>query len=319
VLARRYGGIVPGGRDVVAPADRFRPAGRTVFGIIASTTRRSARSATAAGSPRRPLVSLPLRDARHRPARPAGGRRVERPAQGADHRRLDGADGPRRRGPPGRWASGRRSCNQRLKRDPHLEMHTREAEGERGRRPPGGGAGQGASASAAAAPARRPPLSCSSRCSRLRRSKPLVTTLETSRLEAVLSRTSTTHARRRARHERGPTPSSARMRTCSTPSLRRPVLRRAAHHAGPRTPPGFGQDPRGVVVPRPRRTVLNSAWPWAIWYPAAPHGGVGRLSPKEQEIIREHSILGRAYGERRDLAHDVRLACTASTSTTTTS
>ena len=38
-------------------------------------------------------------------------------------------------------------------------------------------------------------------------------------------------------------------------------------------------------------------------------GAFGRLSPKEQgEIIREHSILGRAYGDA-DLAHDVRLAC----------
>ena len=34
-----------------------------------------------------------------------------------------------------------------------------------------------------------------------------------------------------------------------------------------------------------------------------------RLSPQEQgAIIREHSVLGRAYGDA-DLAHDVRLAC----------
>ena len=34
-----------------------------------------------------------------------------------------------------------------------------------------------------------------------------------------------------------------------------------------------------------------------------------RLSPQEQgTVIREHSVLGRAYGDA-DLAHDVRLAC----------
>src|SRR4029453_9410850 len=38
-------------------------------------------------------------------------------------------------------------------------------------------------------------------------------------------------------------------------------------------------------------------------------GAFGRLSPQEQgTVIREHSVLGRAYGDA-DLAHDVRLAC----------
>jgi chlorite dismutase len=72
---------------------------------------------------------------------------------------------------------------------------------------------------------------------------------------------------------------------------------------------GFEQDLEEWLFRRPRRTVLNPAWPWAIWYPLRRTGAFGRLSPKEQgEIIREHSILGRAYGDA-DLAHDVRLAC----------
>ena len=72
---------------------------------------------------------------------------------------------------------------------------------------------------------------------------------------------------------------------------------------------GFEQDLDEWLFRRPRRTVLNSAWPWAIWYPLRRTGAFGRLSPKEQgEVIREHSILGRAYGDA-DLAHDVRLAC----------
>jgi hypothetical protein len=72
---------------------------------------------------------------------------------------------------------------------------------------------------------------------------------------------------------------------------------------------GFEPDLEDWLLRRPRRTVLNPAWPWAIWYPLRRTGGFGRLSAKEQgEVIREHSVLGRAYGDA-DLAHDVRLAC----------
>jgi chlorite dismutase len=72
---------------------------------------------------------------------------------------------------------------------------------------------------------------------------------------------------------------------------------------------GFESDLEDWLLQRPRRTVLNPAWPWGIWYPLRRMGGFARLSPQEQgAIIREHSVLGRAYGEA-DLAHDVRLAC----------
>jgi chlorite dismutase len=72
---------------------------------------------------------------------------------------------------------------------------------------------------------------------------------------------------------------------------------------------GFEPDLEEWLLRRPRRTVLNAAWPWAIWYPLRRTGAFARLSPKEQgEVIREHSVLGRAYGDA-DLAHDVRLAC----------
>lgn len=72
---------------------------------------------------------------------------------------------------------------------------------------------------------------------------------------------------------------------------------------------GFEADLDEWLLKRPRRTALNPAWPWAIWYPLRRTGGFARLSPQEQgTIIREHSVLGRAYGEA-DLAHDVRLAC----------
>jgi chlorite dismutase len=62
-------------------------------------------------------------------------------------------------------------------------------------------------------------------------------------------------------------------------------------------------------VQRPRRTVLNPAWPWAVWYPLRRVGGFARLAPAEQSaILKEHATLGRAYGDA-DLAHDIRLAC----------
>jgi len=72
---------------------------------------------------------------------------------------------------------------------------------------------------------------------------------------------------------------------------------------------GFESDLEDWLLHRPRRTVLNPAWPWGIWYPLRRIGAFARLSPKEQgEIMREHGTLGRAYGDA-DLAHDIRLAC----------
>jgi chlorite dismutase len=72
---------------------------------------------------------------------------------------------------------------------------------------------------------------------------------------------------------------------------------------------GFEADLEDWLFQRPRRAVLNPAWPWGIWYPLRRVGAFARLSAQEQgTIIREHSVLGRAYGDA-DLAHDVRLAC----------
>ena len=72
---------------------------------------------------------------------------------------------------------------------------------------------------------------------------------------------------------------------------------------------GFEPDLEDWLIMRPRRTVLNPAWPWAVWYPLRRTGAFARLSAQEQgAILREHGAIGRAYGEA-DLAHDVRLAC----------
>ena len=63
------------------------------------------------------------------------------------------------------------------------------------------------------------------------------------------------------------------------------------------------------LLRRPRRTVGNPASPWAVWYPLRRTGAFARLAPKEQgAILREHGIIGRAYGDA-GLAHDIRLVC----------
>jgi len=72
---------------------------------------------------------------------------------------------------------------------------------------------------------------------------------------------------------------------------------------------GFEPDLEDWLLARPRRTVLNPEWPWAVWYPLRRTGAFARLSPPEQgAILREHGTIGRAYGAA-DHAHDIRLAC----------
>lgn len=72
---------------------------------------------------------------------------------------------------------------------------------------------------------------------------------------------------------------------------------------------GYESDLRYWLLDRPRETVQNAAWPWAVWYPLRRIGAFGRLAPHERgSIMAEHGKIGRAYGEQ-DLAHDVRLAC----------
>lgn len=72
---------------------------------------------------------------------------------------------------------------------------------------------------------------------------------------------------------------------------------------------GYEADLEDWLLWRPRRMVLNPAWPWAIWYPLRRSGAFARLSPQEQgAVVKEHAVLGHAYGDA-DLAHDIRLAC----------
>ena len=72
---------------------------------------------------------------------------------------------------------------------------------------------------------------------------------------------------------------------------------------------GYEPDLKEVLLDRPRRTVTNPDWPWAVWYPLRRSGGFAQLPPEQQRtILAEHGQIGMAFGAA-DYAHDVRLAC----------
>ena len=72
---------------------------------------------------------------------------------------------------------------------------------------------------------------------------------------------------------------------------------------------GYEPDVEDWLIERPRRTVLNPEWPWAVWYPLRRTGAFNAQPQNvQQSILREHGGVGRLYGQQ-DLAHDVRLAC----------
>lgn len=72
---------------------------------------------------------------------------------------------------------------------------------------------------------------------------------------------------------------------------------------------GYEPDLQEVLIDRPRRTVLNPAWHWAIWYPLRRSGRFAQLPADEQRVIlAEHGTIGMSFGVA-DYAHDIRLAC----------
>ncbi len=72
---------------------------------------------------------------------------------------------------------------------------------------------------------------------------------------------------------------------------------------------GYEPDLEDVLFTRPRRTVLNHDWRWAIWYPLRRSGAFAQLPPEEQRVIlAEHGEIGMRFGAA-DYVHDVRLAC----------
>ena len=72
---------------------------------------------------------------------------------------------------------------------------------------------------------------------------------------------------------------------------------------------GYEPDLRETLVDRPRRTVLNPDWRWAVWYPLRRNGKFAQLSDQDQRtILAEHGAIGMSFGAG-DFAHDIRLAC----------
>jgi hypothetical protein len=72
---------------------------------------------------------------------------------------------------------------------------------------------------------------------------------------------------------------------------------------------GYEPDLEEVLLQRPRRTVLNPEWNWAVWYPLRRSGKFAQLPSDEQRVIlAEHGSIGMSFGAA-DYAHDIRLAC----------
>jgi len=72
---------------------------------------------------------------------------------------------------------------------------------------------------------------------------------------------------------------------------------------------GYERELKDWLLDKPRRRVLDSAWPWAVWYPLRRKGTFQQLPKDEQkQVLGEHGTIGRSYGEA-GLALDVRLAC----------
>ena len=72
---------------------------------------------------------------------------------------------------------------------------------------------------------------------------------------------------------------------------------------------GYEPDLIEILQHRPRRTVLNPLWKWAIWYPLRRSGKFAQLPADEQRVIlAEHGAIGMSFGAG-DYAHDIRLAC----------
>jgi hypothetical protein len=72
---------------------------------------------------------------------------------------------------------------------------------------------------------------------------------------------------------------------------------------------GYEPDLLDVLLDRPRRTVTNPAWTWAVWYPLRRAGRFAQLPADDQRVIlAEHGAIGMSFGAG-DYAHDIRLAC----------
>ena len=73
---------------------------------------------------------------------------------------------------------------------------------------------------------------------------------------------------------------------------------------------GYEPNLEDWLIQRPRRTVLDPAWPWAVWYPLRRTGAFSQLPREAQgQILKEHGQIGRRFGDA-NFARDIRLSCT---------
>jgi cyclic pyranopterin phosphate synthase len=125
-LAAAFGPIAPIVEVSSAPAERFRLEDGTSFGIIASTTAPFCRSCDRSRLTADGLWFLCLYATRGIDLRGRCGRRLGRGAPRILARGVGPARRPRRRGAAGLACEARAALPvPELKRDPHLEMHTR--------------------------------------------------------------------------------------------------------------------------------------------------------------------------------------------------
>jgi len=69
---------------------------------------------------------------------------------------------------------------------------------------------------------------------------------------------------------------------------------------------GHEPDLLDSLLARPVRNALNPKLGWHVWYPLRRSGGFARLEPPEvAELMKEHAMIGHAYGQQ-ELATDIR-------------
>jgi len=72
---------------------------------------------------------------------------------------------------------------------------------------------------------------------------------------------------------------------------------------------GYEPDLEHWLLHKPRQTLVNRQWPWAIWYPLRRSGAFVNLPHDQQRsILGEHGTIGQSFG-KADLVHDIRLSC----------
>lgn len=72
---------------------------------------------------------------------------------------------------------------------------------------------------------------------------------------------------------------------------------------------GYEPDLEDWLLKRPRRVILDTQSPWAVWYPLRRTGEFAKLpKPEQMQILKEHGQIGRLFGDL-GVAQDIRLAC----------